>query len=71
MLQVGSGTRPLIVGLGGTTRPNSATEKALRIALNSAAAEGADTVLIGGVDLQFPMYEPGDLARLIASGVFD
>lgn len=50
--------RPFIVGLGGTTRPGSSTENALHIALASAAAEGADTAMIAGAELQLPMYDP-------------
>ena len=53
--------KPLIVGIGGTTRPNSTTEKALRIALAAAAAQGAETVLAGAADIDLPMYAP-DLA---------
>ena len=50
--------RPYILGIGGTTRPGSSTERALQAALASAAAEGADTGLIGGAELQLPMYDP-------------
>ncbi|MGV7243473.1 FMN reductase, partial [Caballeronia sp. M23-90] len=32
--------RPLVVGIGGTTRAASSTERALRVALNGAEAEG-------------------------------
>jgi FMN reductase len=48
----------LVVGIGGTTRPGSSTEKALRIALASAAREGAETILLGGADLDLPLYAP-------------
>jgi len=37
-------------------RPNSSTEKALRIALKAAAAEGVDTLMLGGPDLVFPSF---------------
>jgi len=50
--------RPLILGVGGTTRPGSSTEKALRIALDSAADTGAETIALVGEDLDFPMYAP-------------
>jgi len=50
--------RPFIVGLGGTTRPGSSTEKALQLALSAAAAHGAETAMIGGAELQLPMYDP-------------
>jgi FMN reductase len=49
---------PLILGLGGTTRPGSTTERALAVALRAAAHEGADTVMISGSDLLLPMYTP-------------
>ena len=49
---------PLILGLGGTTRPGSTTERALAVALRAAAQEGADTVMISGSDLLLPMYTP-------------
>jgi FMN reductase len=49
---------PLILGLGGTTRPGSTTERALAVALRAAAREGADTVMISGADLLLPMYTP-------------
>lgn len=52
--------RPLIVGLGGTTRPGSVTERILTIALDCVAALGAETALIGGAELQMPMYDPAE-----------
>jgi FMN reductase len=52
--------RPLILGIGGTPRAGSSTERALSISLAAAAAEGARTVLIGGPDLLLPIYTPGD-----------
>lgn len=53
-----AGNRPFVVGLGGTTRPNSSTERALRAALSAAEAEGAETLLLGAADLELPMYAP-------------
>ena len=50
--------RPVILGIGGTTRPGSSTERALQVALQAAADDGAETVLIGGSELQLPMYDP-------------
>jgi FMN reductase len=62
-----------VVGIGGTTRPNSSTERALRVALASAEAAGATATLFSGEDLaELPMYAPekperADVAqRLIA-----
>ncbi|WP_380930541.1 NADPH-dependent FMN reductase [Sphingomonas arantia] len=52
--------RPLVVGLGGTTVAGSSTERALAIALRSAADHGAETLLFGGADLAaLPLYTPG------------
>jgi FMN reductase len=55
-----STSRPLlrIVGLGGTTRAGSSTEKALRVALAAAQAAGAETRLFTGADIDLPMYAP-------------
>jgi FMN reductase len=47
---------PLIVGVGGTLRPGSSTEKALRAALAAAKARGARTRMITGEDLELPAY---------------
>jgi FMN reductase len=52
-------TRPYIVGLGGTTRLGSSTEKALTLCLKAAADSGADTLLLCGSDLDLPAYTPG------------
>jgi FMN reductase len=52
-------TRPYIVGLGGTTRLGSSTEKALSLCLKAAAENGADTLLLCGSDLDLPAYTPG------------
>lgn len=52
--------RPLIVGLGGSPRPHSSTDKALMIALATAEDCGADTKLIPGTELQLPLYGAGD-----------
>lgn len=50
---------PYIVGIGGTARPNSVSERALRTALAAAADKGATTSLITAADLCLPMYAPG------------
>jgi FMN reductase len=52
-------TRPYILGLGGTTRLGSSTEKALTLCLKAAAESGADTLLLCGSDLDLPAYVPG------------
>lgn len=51
--------RPFIVGIGGTTVSPSSTERALRIALDAAAAEGAEVRMFGGAFLaRLPLYRP-------------
>jgi len=51
--------RPLIVGLGGTIRPGSSTERALICALARAEALGAETKLLGGEFLGgLPIFDP-------------
>jgi len=57
-----SGRRPLIVALSGTTRPNSSTEFALRIAVEAARGEG-DVQFFGGADLDLPLYSPEIVER--------
>lgn len=49
---------PLIVGLGGTVRPQSSTERALRYALGAVEALGARTLMLSSADLDLPMYAP-------------
>lgn len=48
----------MIIGIGGTTRPGSSSEVALRTALDGARACGADVRLFGASDLQLPLYDP-------------
>jgi FMN reductase len=53
-------TKPLIVGIGGTTIAGSSTERALQIALAAAAEAGAQIQLFGGEALAaLPLYTPG------------
>ena len=53
--------RPLVVGLGGTVRPGSSSERALVKALAIAEAAGARTELFGGAFLAgLPIYNPHD-----------
>ena len=54
-----SGHAPLIVGIGGTTRPNSTTERTLIKALEAAERQGARTKLFNGAFLsKLPIYDP-------------
>jgi FMN reductase len=51
--------KPLILGLGGTIRAGSSTEKALVCALARAEALGAETRLLGGAFLgSLPIFDP-------------
>lgn len=53
----------VVVGIGGTTRANSFTEKALRAVLAVAERAGAETSLLGADALDLPMDAPEDPAR--------
>ncbi len=64
--------RPLVVGIGGTARPGSTTERALRIALEAAERDSARTACFGGPFLAgLPAYMPhsphrgADVLRLL------
>jgi FMN reductase len=53
-------TRPFhVVAIGGSVRPCSSTELALRAVLRCAAGQGAATTLFTGPDLTLAPYEPG------------
>ena len=55
----GTGEGPLVVGIGGTARPGSTTDRALRIALEAARGAGARTTCFGGRFIAgLPIYEP-------------
>ena len=46
-----------ILAIGGSTRPNSSSELALKVAANAAEAAGAEVITITGRDLMFPIYD--------------
>jgi FMN reductase len=54
---------PLIVGLGGTLRSNSSTERALRHCLAAVAQQGGRTKMLCGSDIDLPMYNFNEHAR--------
>ena len=65
---------PLIVGIGGTTRAGSTSERTLAKALEAAEAAGARTQLFGGAFLsKLPIYDPAtaetsaELAEMLAA----
>jgi FMN reductase len=58
----------LVVGIGGTLRPRSSTDRALRTALEAARAGGAETRCFAGTELaELPLYSPADDARTPAT----
>lgn len=57
--EVPASARPLIVGIGGTSRAGSSTDLALRNALVAAEAAGARTSFFGGTFLsRLPLFDP-------------
>ncbi len=50
--------KSLILGIGGAARPNSSSEKALRISLKAAEACGVSIALVTGAGLDLPMFTP-------------
>ena len=62
-IDVTSARTPFIVGLGGTLRANSSTERALRYCLTSVERQGGRTRLFSAEDLDLPMYAPHELER--------
>lgn len=56
--------KPLVIGIGGTTRAGSSTERALRIALAAAEEAGARTDLFAGPFLaRLPIFAPDKQER--------
>lgn len=56
--------KPLIVGIGGTTRPNSSTDRALRLALRAAEEAGATVHCFSGPFLaRLPHFAPEHQTR--------
>lgn len=64
------GEPPFIVGIGGTLRPGSSSEIALRVALDAAAAAGARTQAFVGADIELPIYAPERPGRSPAALAF-
>src|ERR1700722_16419017 len=51
--------KPLVVGIGGSSRPDSTSERALCFALKSAENAGARIAMFGGAFLgKMPIYAP-------------
>lgn len=51
-------TKAIVVGLGGTMRAGSSSERALRSAMERIEKKGLATVLFTGEALMLPMYDP-------------
>lgn len=60
-----------VVGIGGSMRADSQSERALRIALDAVEEAGAKTTMISGAQLVLPFYDPSvpdrtpDAVRLV------
>ncbi len=52
-----------VLAIGGSTRPGSSSEKALRIAAEHAAQAGAEVELITGRELMLPIYDTENAPR--------
>lgn len=64
-----SSAKPLVVGIGGTTRAGSSTERALRVALQAAEEAGARTDLFDGPFLaRLPLFAPEKQERTEEQG---
>ena len=55
--------QPLIVGVGGTLRAGSTSERALKVALGVAVEMGCATKLFSGAGINFPPYDPAERQR--------
>lgn len=62
-MQETPGHPPLIVGIGGTLRQGSTSERALRVALEFAGELGAATRAFTGPAVNLAPYDPADPAR--------
>ena len=57
--------QPLIVGVGGTLRDGSTSERALKVALGAAVEMGCATKLFGGNAINLPPYDPAERQRSV------
>lgn len=63
MNTINSSCKPFILGIGGTTRHGSSSEKALIACLRAAEGRGARTAIVAGPALDLPMYAPESSTR--------
>ncbi|OBI67631.1 FMN reductase [Mycolicibacterium fortuitum] len=61
---------PFVVGMGGTLRADSSTERAVRYCLEAVERQGGRTRMFAGPDLELPMYAPHSLVRTPAAQEF-
>ena len=61
---------PFVVGMGGTLRADSSTERAVRYCLEAVERQGGRTRMFAGPDLELPMYAPHSLERTPAAQEF-
>jgi FMN reductase len=61
------GSGPLVVGIGGTLRPGSSTERLLRCCLAAVERRGGRTRQYSGADIDLPMYNPLEPERTPAA----
>jgi FMN reductase len=62
-----NGKRPYVVGIGGSTRAASSTERALAAVLRRLEERGATTTLLAGSDIELPTYAPERAERTPAA----
>ncbi|MFN2495811.1 MAG: NADPH-dependent FMN reductase [Pseudonocardiaceae bacterium] len=63
-----------VVGIGGSMRADSQSERALHAVLDGARAAGAETIALTGLDLVLPFYDPavaqrGEVARRLVESL--
>jgi FMN reductase len=56
-----------VVGIGGSTRSASSTERVLGAVLRSVEARGATTTLLAGIEIELPTYAPERPGRSLAA----
>lgn len=61
------GGRPYVLGIGGTARAGSSSQRALAAALRSASELGAETRMFSVDQLELPMYSPESEERTEAA----
>jgi FMN reductase len=55
--------KPFVIGIGGTSRIGSTSERVLELSLRAAEAEGARVEMLSGSALELPAYAPGSSER--------